>query len=373
MITFCVPVYDTPPWHLEQCLKSICNLDFDNYEILIVDDCSPSNVLENKRIKEIIQNCTKRIRIFRNVENMSVSGQCFYRLIEKVETKYAVIFHHDDWVIDPQFYINSLNIMEKFSHIKLVIGNSLLESNSEFFFPYLAPFKNSSRCLRFIPNSGIKIESEYNYDINFDPNFYFKKYPDLKIWGFSPEQHFTSHGLVENRQPNLFGDENYYLVDSKKFIKCLTLKDGKRIHPIYSSVVFNIESCLQGGFLTNKVHPTSEFVDTLGINIDEAFIYLYGLASLGSVVCCGKATTVRGEPKTSFSKSPSWSNVENLSACISYIHALFFSNWKNYTFKIFLFYAIKTFTVNVITRSIFLTFKTKIRVYLNRLLLPHPK
>ncbi len=373
MLTFCVPVYDTPPWHLEQCLKSLCNLGFDNYEILIVDDCSPSNVLENKRIREIIQTCTKRIRIFRNVENMSASGQCFYRLIEKVDTKYAVIFHHDDWVIDPQFYINSLILMEKFSHVKLVIGNSLFESNSEFFFPYLAPFKNSNRRFKFVSNSGIEIASKYNYDIKFDSNFYFKKYPDLKIWGFSPEEHFTSHGLVENRQPNLIGDENYYLVDSRKFIKCLTLKDDKRIHPIYSSVVFNLESCLQGGFLTNKVHPTSEFVDTLGINIDEAFIYLYGLASLGSVVCSGKAITVRGEPESSFSNSPSWSNVEHLSACISYIHALLFSNWRNYTFKIFLLYAIKTFTLKIITRSICLVFKTKLKVYLNRVILPHPR
>ena len=358
VLTFCIPVYETPKPYLEKCLKSIYDLNFDDYEILIFDDCSPSNILEEREIEKLINGFKQRIRIFRNKENQGL--QVFnVKMIEKIETKYAVIFHHDDWIIDPKFYIESINIMESLPEVKMVIGNSLYESNLEFFYPYLAPFKNSYKKLIIQSNNQVELKSNYVYSIAFDPDFYFKKYRDISQWGYLPIEHFIEHGLFECRQPNLIGDENYYLVKSKKFMKSLTIQGDRRIHPTYSSVVFNLESCLRGGFLTNKVLPNKKFAKSIGHAVDEGFIYLYGLASLGNVVCTGKATSVRGEPKSSFSKSSSWKKVETKSLQIAYLYALLFSSWKNLKFKYFMLYAIKNYASNDLVNAFHMTIKAK--------------
>lgn len=45
----------------------------------------------------------------------------------------------------------------------------------------------------------------------FDPDFYLRKYPDVKKSRLSPLDHYLYHGFKESKQPGRLFDNNFYL------------------------------------------------------------------------------------------------------------------------------------------------------------------
>ena len=63
-----------PVWgvekYIKRCIESILNQDFDDYEVIVVDDCSPDNsinIVEDIKASHPKGNC---IRIIRQPQNM---------------------------------------------------------------------------------------------------------------------------------------------------------------------------------------------------------------------------------------------------------------------------------------------------------------
>ena len=59
-ISFIIPVYNTEKEVLERCIKSICNHEYENFEIIIVDDGSKK---EYQEIFRDIENIDRRIKV----------------------------------------------------------------------------------------------------------------------------------------------------------------------------------------------------------------------------------------------------------------------------------------------------------------------
>lgn len=87
-----IPIYNTERF-LQRCLKSILQQDFDDYEILCINDCSPGNCLDI--IKEIN---SPKIKYIKNDKNF---GTHMSRMIgvEHADSKYCLFLDSDDFYV----------------------------------------------------------------------------------------------------------------------------------------------------------------------------------------------------------------------------------------------------------------------------------
>lgn len=90
-VSVCLAVYKTNPIYLNDCLSSILNQSFTDFELLIVDDC-PSDTECEKIIKSFND---KRIKYFRNEKNLGIS-QTRNKLLDLSEGEYIAVMDHDD-------------------------------------------------------------------------------------------------------------------------------------------------------------------------------------------------------------------------------------------------------------------------------------
>lgn len=93
LFSLILPVYNTPPSYLEKCIKSIENQSYQNYEIIIVDDCSNN---ENT-IKYLDTINNKKIKIIKNNQNIGLgpSRNVGYR---EALGDYIWFIDSDDWI-----------------------------------------------------------------------------------------------------------------------------------------------------------------------------------------------------------------------------------------------------------------------------------
>lgn len=92
-VSVLTPVYNTKPQYLRECIESILNQTFKDFEFLILND-SP----ENKEIENIIKEYAKhdnRIKYYKNDKNLGIA-QSRNRLLELAKGEYLAIFDHDD-------------------------------------------------------------------------------------------------------------------------------------------------------------------------------------------------------------------------------------------------------------------------------------
>lgn len=120
MISVCVPLYNGSDY-VEECIKSILNQTFQNFELIISDDCSTDNSLEVlEKYKQ-----DGRITIFSNSENMGWVKNCNL-LISKTNFDYFCIIPCDDFI--------PINYLE-------VLYNSILNENGVVnCYPYIITF-----------------------------------------------------------------------------------------------------------------------------------------------------------------------------------------------------------------------------------------
>lgn len=105
VISVIVPVYKQETL-LERCLDSILEQDFEDFEILVVDDASPDNTW---KICEKYSRCDPRIKIFRNERNR---GQGYSRnlALEKSSGEYVIYVDSDDYLL-PGYFSHAVHVM----------------------------------------------------------------------------------------------------------------------------------------------------------------------------------------------------------------------------------------------------------------------
>ena len=90
-VSVLTPVYNTNHEHLRQCIESILNQTYTDFEFIILNDSPENTELE----KLILSYKDKRIRYVKNDKNIGIS-RSRNKLIELACGKYIAIFDHDD-------------------------------------------------------------------------------------------------------------------------------------------------------------------------------------------------------------------------------------------------------------------------------------
>jgi glycosyltransferase involved in cell wall biosynthesis len=90
-VSVLTPIYNTNPVHLRECIESILNQTFIDFEFLILND-SP----DNKELKKIVKSYKDpRIVYTENKSNIGISASR-NKLLEMARGEYVAIFDHDD-------------------------------------------------------------------------------------------------------------------------------------------------------------------------------------------------------------------------------------------------------------------------------------
>lgn len=90
-----------PVWgvekYIQRCLESILNQDFDNMEVLVVDDCGPDRSIEFAEALQKNHPKGEKIRIIRQPRNMGCWA-ARNRILEEAQGKYILLIDSDDYL-----------------------------------------------------------------------------------------------------------------------------------------------------------------------------------------------------------------------------------------------------------------------------------
>lgn len=90
-VSVLTPIYNTNHAHLRQCIESILNQTYTDFEFIILNDSPENTELE----KLVLSYKDKRIRYEKNDKNIGIS-KSRNKLIDLARGKYIAIFDHDD-------------------------------------------------------------------------------------------------------------------------------------------------------------------------------------------------------------------------------------------------------------------------------------
>jgi glycosyltransferase involved in cell wall biosynthesis len=90
-VSVLTPIYNTNPTHLRECIESILNQTFTDFEFLILND-SPENTELDKVVKSYKDD---RIKYFKNEKNLGIAPSR-NKLLKMARGEYVAIFDHDD-------------------------------------------------------------------------------------------------------------------------------------------------------------------------------------------------------------------------------------------------------------------------------------
>lgn len=114
-ISVLLPVYNTNPRHLRECIESILNQTFQDFELIILNDASTEN------LDDIINSYTdERIRYYKNEINSGIT-KTRNRLLELAVGKYIAICDHDDISV-PERFEKEYKFLEQNPEFSIVSG-----------------------------------------------------------------------------------------------------------------------------------------------------------------------------------------------------------------------------------------------------------
>lgn len=117
-VSILLPVYKPKKEYLIECIESILNQTFGDFELLILDDCP-----EDKLSEEIIRSYKdKRINYFRNERNLGIS-KTRNKLIEMANSEYLAVMDHDDVCLQKRLELE-VDYLDKHPEIGVVSANS---------------------------------------------------------------------------------------------------------------------------------------------------------------------------------------------------------------------------------------------------------
>ena len=93
LISVVIPVYNVETRWLDEAVRSVLSSTYDNYELIIVDDCSTDNSVT----KYLGSLSDSRMKVARNVENLGISGTS-NRGVEEASGEYIVMMDNDDLI-----------------------------------------------------------------------------------------------------------------------------------------------------------------------------------------------------------------------------------------------------------------------------------
>ena len=115
IISVLLPIYNTNPIYLKECIESILSQTFKDFELIILNDAS-TEILDN-----IINSYDdKRIRYYKNKTNLGIT-KTRNKLLELANCKYVAITDHDDISTSERFE-KEYNFLEQNPEVSIVSG-----------------------------------------------------------------------------------------------------------------------------------------------------------------------------------------------------------------------------------------------------------
>ena len=93
-ISVLIPMYNRKNF-IKDCIDSVLNQTFQDFEIIIRDDCSIDGVFESVQENFSAQISSGKIKLFRNKKNLG-EGFNTKKLFESATGKYITVLHNDD-------------------------------------------------------------------------------------------------------------------------------------------------------------------------------------------------------------------------------------------------------------------------------------
>lgn len=263
-VSICIPAYNNSD-SLSVALESICLQNYSNLEILISDDHSPNSV------KPIFDQWASMYPNFRwrycyQETNLGVVQNQVW-LLNNASGELMTFFQHDDYLIDPDFYLKIVNHRSRNKETKIYMANAIVQSPlagdlmNKRFFP-LNPKKQDFKT--FKPRKFLKylIPSIYGSALGFSwSSLVFEVESAKSVKAFSSE-YLTDKSL--SAALNTFVDE-----EAGIFL-CL-LND--RFSAAFSKKAVTYRGILETSYSLSKNNPGSRLVNANNI---EVFNFLRG-------------------------------------------------------------------------------------------------
>lgn len=113
-VSVLVPIYNTNCAHLRQCIDSILNQTFGDFELIVLNDSPENNELDNV----IRQYDDTRIRYIKNQYNMGIS-ESRNKLIDLANGEYLAIHDHDD-ISHPTRFQHQVDFLDNNPYVGVV-------------------------------------------------------------------------------------------------------------------------------------------------------------------------------------------------------------------------------------------------------------
>ncbi len=99
-LSIIIPVYNTEKY-LSECLDSILNQSFQDFEVICVDDCSTDNSFA---LLKDYENSDERIKVLQNDVNLG-AGLSRNKGFDVAQGEYILFFDSDDWLLEDSLTI----------------------------------------------------------------------------------------------------------------------------------------------------------------------------------------------------------------------------------------------------------------------------
>jgi glycosyltransferase involved in cell wall biosynthesis len=125
-ISILIPAFNNAEL-LAKSVRSVLNQTFTNFEVIISDDCSPTDIFSNLRGGELND---PRVKIFRQKRNLGVLGNQIF-LLGKSQGTYSCFLQHDDYFLTNTLFLEIHQLVTTEERPNLIIGNAIVESISD--------------------------------------------------------------------------------------------------------------------------------------------------------------------------------------------------------------------------------------------------
>jgi glycosyltransferase involved in cell wall biosynthesis len=126
-LTIIIPCYNTQNY-LERCIESIINQNYNDFELILIDDCSTDDTLKIIKTYAIKYNFIKYIE---NKKNMG-AGYSRNEALKIVHTKYVTFIDSDDFIDNNYLEEHMKNIKKENADISICDIKVIYESNGTF-------------------------------------------------------------------------------------------------------------------------------------------------------------------------------------------------------------------------------------------------
>ena len=132
LVSICIPNYNNAIY-LDACIQSALNVEYDNCEIIFVDDCSTDKSIE------IAKKYSSKIKIHENSVNLGQPKNT-NKAVNLANGEYVVILHSDDQLL-ANFFEKLLPLLHSIPNAVMAVGER--QETDETGIPYsITPFYN---------------------------------------------------------------------------------------------------------------------------------------------------------------------------------------------------------------------------------------